>query len=120
VSRPVVRAIPRPLFRRPPIDVAAVQEAHSLVVDAQARGVGVTALRQEWQRVANCEVAGNWAMVGPEYSGIGFLNSTWEAYGGTRYAPVAGRASRDEQIIVGMRVTGDWIPDQYGCDPGGW
>jgi hypothetical protein len=115
-----LRALPRPLLTRARINAAALQEAHALVVDARARGVGVSGLREEWERVALCEVAGNWGMVGPEYSGIGFLNSTWAAYGGTHFAPIAGRASRDEQIIVGMRVTGGWVPDQYGCDPGGW
>ena len=35
-------------------------------------------------------------------------------------APLAGRANEDAQIIVGMRVTRNWVPDQYGCDPGGW
>jgi hypothetical protein len=114
VRPPVHRAVVRPR------DAIALQEVHALIHDAHVRRVGVAALRQEWERVAVCEVNGNWSMVGPEYSGIGFLNSTWAAYGGRVYAPVAGRASRDEQIVVGMRVTGGWVPDQYGCDPGGW
>lgn len=105
---------------RPRVDAVALQEVHALIHDAHLRRVGVTGLRQEWERVALCEVNGDWSMVGPVYSGIGFLNSTWVAYGGRRYAPVAGRASRDEQIVVGMRVTGGWVPDQSGCDPGGW
>ena len=80
----------------------------------------VPQLRAEWQQVAICEVGGNWAMVGSWYSGIGFLNSTWNAYGGTRFAPLAGRATRDQQIVIGMRVTGGYVPDQNGCSPGGW
>ncbi len=82
--------------------------------------VSVNQLRAMWQRVAICEVAGNWSMVGPVYSGIGFLNSTWSHYGGTRYAPLAGLATRDEQILIGMQVTGGYVPDQYGCSPVGW
>ena len=93
---------------------------HALTADATSRGVSIARLRSEWQHVAVCEVGGDWAMVGPVYSGIGFLNSTWLAYGGRRFAPVAGRASRDQQIIIGMRVTRGWVPDQYGCTPGGW
>lgn len=115
-----IRPLVHQALVRPRVDVVALQEVHALIHDARVRGVGVVGLRQEWQRVALCEVNGNWSMVGPVYSGIGFLNSTWSAYGGRIYAPVAGRASRDEQIVVGMRVTGDWVPDQYGCDPGGW
>ncbi len=77
-------------------------------------------LRAKWQHVAVCEVGGNWSMVGSWYSGIGFLNSTWAAYGGTRFAPLAGQATRDQQILIGMKVTNGWVPDQYGCSPNGW
>ncbi len=82
--------------------------------------VTVNQLRAEWQHVAVCEVAGNWSMQGPVYSGIGFANATWLEYGGTRFAPLAGEAPRDAQILIGMRVTGGWVPDQNGCAPGGW
>ncbi|MGC1239459.1 MAG: transglycosylase family protein [Acidimicrobiales bacterium] len=121
----VTRAKPKPT--PPPAPVSrhvmsqiALSEIHALVSDARSRGVGVVTLRAEWQRVAICEVDGNWSMVGPSYSGIGFQNGTWDEYGGTRYAPVAGRAGEDAQIVIGMRVTGGWVPDQTGCDPGGW
>lgn len=89
------------------------------VVAAKVRHT-VPELRAEWQHVAICEVGGDWAMVGSWYSGIGFLNSTWTAYGGTKYAPVAGRATRDQQILIGMKVTGGYVPDQNGCSPTGW
>ena len=94
--------------------------AARLAAAARGRGVSVSQLRSQWQHVAICEVGGNWAMTGPTFSGIGFSNSTWTAYGGTRYAALAGRATRDQQIIIGMRVTGGWVPDQYGSTLGGW
>jgi Transglycosylase-like domain len=86
-----------------------------LVVTARSMGVTVGQLRQKWQHVANCEVGGNWSMTGPVYSGIGFLNGTWSAFGGRQYAPLAGQATRDQQILIGMKVTNGWIPDQNGC-----
>jgi hypothetical protein len=98
----------------------AVFEARAIGADARARRVSVPVLRNEWEHVAICEVGGNWRMVGPVYSGIGFRNATWNEYGGVQFAPLAGRANEDAQIIVGMRVTRNWVPDQYGCDPGGW
>jgi hypothetical protein len=99
------------------ISEAASRELH---VEAQIRGVSVPVLRAQWQRVAVCEVGGNWSMTGPSYSGIGFANSTWYQYGGRRFAPLAGEATRDQQILVGMRVTHGWVPDQEGCSPTGW
>jgi hypothetical protein len=122
VVKPTPKPAPAPVaqVRRHIVSQVVLSEIHELVSDAKSRGVGVVTLRAEWQRVAICEVDGNWSMVGPVYSGIGFQNGTWDEYGGTRYAPVAGRAGEDAQIVVGMRVTGGWVPDQTGCDPGGW
>ena len=93
---------------------------HRLTLVAQSRGVSVSQLRTAWQHVAVCEVGGNWAMTGPTYSGIGFLNTVWAAFGGRQYAPLAGRATRDQQILIAMRVTGGWVPDQNGCSTSGW
>ncbi|MBW4029419.1 MAG: transglycosylase family protein [Acidobacteria bacterium] len=74
----------------------------------------------KWQRVAICEVNGNWSMKGPRYSGIGFSNATWVQYGGRHFAPTAGDATPVQQVAIGMRITRTWIPDQYGCSPVGW
>ncbi len=98
----------------------AVATLHGLERAAASMRVTVSELRARWERVAICEVGGNWSMVGSQYSGIGFLNSTWFAYGGQAFAPRAGQATVDQQILVGMRVTHGWIPDQGGCAPGGW
>ena len=108
-----------PVVERHP-NIQSVLTQRELNASAHRLRVSVDQLRAMWQRVAICEVAGHWSMTGPIYSGIGFLNSTWAHYGGTRYAPLAGLATRDEQILVGMRVTGGYVPDQYGCSPIGW
>jgi len=114
VSKPV-----RPLPLRPH-RVVATPLRHALVAEASSVRLNIGELRAEWQHVAICEVAGNWSMTGPSYSGIGFLNSTWYRYGGRRFAPLAGDASRDQQILIGMKVTHGWVPDQNGCSAGGW
>ncbi len=114
---PVVRRIAHPPS---PAVVRARSLRRAVVHLAAQRRTTLGGLLDQWQRVAVCEVNGNWHMVGPVYSGIGFLNSTWAQYGGYRFAPVAGRAGRLAQVLVGMRVTGGWVPDQYGCQPGGW
>ncbi len=113
-----VKPPPRPAVRHAVL-IAHV-EARAIVADARARRVTVVGLRNEWEHVAICEVGGNWRMIGPVYSGIGFRNATWSEYGGAEFARLAGEASEDAQIVVGMRVTRNWVPDQYGCDPGGW
>lgn len=98
----------------------AVATRHYLAVAAASLRVSIIQLRAEWQQVAICEVGGNWAMTGPAYSGIGFLNATWNAYGGTLYAPLAGQATRDQQILIGMKVVNGRVPDQNGCSRTGW
>lgn len=94
---------------------ASLAVSRDLLAEAHSIGVSVPRLRSMWQQVAVCEVGGRWSMVGPVYSGIGFANSTWLSFGGSRFAPVAGRATPDQQIDIAMRVTRGWVPDQYGC-----
>ena len=74
----------------------------------------------KWQRVAVCEVNGRWSMEGPIYSGIGLSNVNWQRFGGTRFGPLAGDATPVQQVLIGMRITQTWIPDQDGCSPLGW
>lgn len=62
-----------------------------------------------WDRLAFCESGGNWAInTGNGFSGgVQFVASTWRAYGGTAYAPMAWQASREQQIVVAERVLAD-------------
>ncbi len=103
---------------------------HRLLLEKEARAslhvvasqfhLTLEQLVAKWQRVAICEVNGNWSMKGPMYSGIGFSNATWVQYGGRHFAPTAGDATPVQQVAIGMRITRTWIPDQYGCSPFGW
>ncbi|MFF9127195.1 transglycosylase family protein [Streptomyces sp. NPDC014889] len=68
-----------------------------------------------WNKVAACESSGNWHINTGNgyYGGLQFTGSTWAAYGGTRYAPRADLATRDQQIAVAEKVLG-------GQGPGAW
>lgn len=69
-----------------------------------------------WDRIAACETQGNWSMRGPSFSGgVGFANSTWSSFGGTEFAPNAGQATREQQIIVAERVRAKVGMGAWGC-----
>ncbi|MFI7599990.1 transglycosylase family protein [Actinoplanes sp. NPDC049681] len=59
-----------------------------------------------WDAVAQCESGGNWSISTGNgyYGGLQFSRSTWKAYGGTKYASTANRASRGEQIRIAEKV----------------
>lgn len=68
-----------------------------------------------WNKVAACESTGDWSINSGNgyYGGLQFTQSTWEAYGGARYAPRADLATRDQQIAVAEKVLD-------GQGPGAW
>ncbi|MGV0749189.1 transglycosylase family protein [Mycolicibacter minnesotensis] len=55
-----------------------------------------------WDRIANCESHGNWAINTGNgfYGGVQFDYGTWVANGGLKYAPRADMATREEQIAI--------------------
>ncbi|MFD6857179.1 transglycosylase family protein [Rhodococcus sp. NPDC060090] len=69
-------------------------------------GTAAAAPDSDWDRLAQCESGGNWAIAtGNGYhGGLQFSPSTWNAYGGQEYAATANQASRDQQIAVAERV----------------
>ncbi|MEV5549762.1 transglycosylase family protein [Streptomyces sp. NPDC052309] len=68
-----------------------------------------------WEKVAACESSNDWDINTGNgyYGGLQFTQSTWEAFGGTRYAPRADLATRDQQIAVAEKVLD-------GQGPGAW
>ncbi|MFD7131679.1 transglycosylase family protein [Streptomyces sp. NPDC059894] len=68
-----------------------------------------------WDKVAACESSNDWDINTGNgyYGGLQFTQSTWEAYGGTRYAPRADLATKDQQIAVAEKVLD-------GQGPGAW
>ncbi|KOV61810.1 transglycosylase family protein [Streptomyces sp. MMG1121] len=77
-----------------------------LAIPLVAVGTADAADASTWNKVAACESSGNWSInTGNGYfGGLQFTQSTWEAYGGGRYAPRADLATRDQQIAVAERV----------------
>jgi len=59
-----------------------------------------------WDAIARCESGGNWSISTGNgfYGGLQFTKGTWKAYGGTKYASTANRASRSEQIAIAEKV----------------
>jgi uncharacterized protein YabE (DUF348 family) len=91
-------------------------------VDATPRIIGYgTQADWHWDQLALCESGGRWNTVDsgtPAYDGgLGILRSTWNAFGGLEFAPNAGLATREQQIIVGQRIYntyGGWS-QSWGC-----
>lgn len=87
--------------------------ATALTVGAGSRASAATV--QTWDKVADCESSGNWAINTGNgyYGGLQFSQSTWAAYGGTRYAPRADLATKQQQILVAEKTLA-------GQGPGAW
>ena len=70
-----------------------------------------------WQPLAVCEQAGDWTVQGARFSGgLGFANTTWDAFGGREFAPNAGLASPYQQTIIATRVRDAVGPSAWdGC-----
>ncbi|GGL89810.1 LysM peptidoglycan-binding domain-containing protein [Nakamurella endophytica] len=59
-----------------------------------------------WDSVAQCESSNDWSINTGNgyYGGLQFSQSTWEAYGGTQYAPRADLATKDQQIAIAEKT----------------
>ncbi|GAB3662229.1 resuscitation-promoting factor [Zhihengliuella somnathii] len=65
-----------------------------------------------WAALAQCESGGNWSINTGNgyYGGLQFSLSSWQAVGGTQYAPYPHQASPSEQIAAAevLRSNGGW------------
>jgi len=59
-----------------------------------------------WERLAGCESGRRWHINTGNgyYGGLQFSSPTWRGYGGGRFAGLAHRASKFEQITVARKV----------------
>ena len=75
-----------------------------------------------WDELAQCESNNRWATIDHTPGaadwfdgGLGIARSTWTAFGGREFAPNAGLATREEQIIVGQRIYERYGWSAWGC-----
>jgi Transglycosylase-like domain len=105
---------PEPAFAPPAQAVTSRPQATTTTTLVSA------SVMAKWTKVAWCETHGNWQMHGATFSGaLGISNIVWREYGGLEFAPHAGLATPQEQVVVAVRVNGNYVPDQNGCN-GGW
>ncbi len=86
-----------------PADEEAARIARALDSGAlRPAGYGATV----WDRLAFCESGGDWGSnTGNGFiGGLQFLPQTWDAHGGTAFAPSPYLATREQQIAVAERV----------------
>ncbi|WP_431042227.1 transglycosylase family protein [Streptomyces sp. P1-3] len=70
---------------------------------------------ETWDKVADCESTGNWSINTGNgfFGGLQFTQSTWEAFGGTKYAPRADLATKDQQIAIAEKVLAEQGPGAW-------
>ncbi|MEW5810885.1 MAG: transglycosylase family protein [Actinomycetota bacterium] len=63
----------------------------------------------DWEAIAQRESSGNWQAPsdnsgGPYRGGLQILDSTWQQFGGTAYAPTADKATKAQQVAVAEKI----------------
>lgn len=88
----------------PPVTEPPAAEP-SAVAAVESDGSGLPP-ESYWDRMAQCETGGNWAHFpyGTWTGGLGIYNQTWIGWGGSEFAPTAGQATREQQIVVANRI----------------
>jgi hypothetical protein len=76
------------------------------VASLATAGTAEAATDAQWNRLAQCESGGNWAINTGNgfYGGLQFTHGTWLAFGGGEFANNAHQATREEQIQIGAKV----------------
>lgn len=80
-------------------------------------GTAGAAQADQWDNVAQCESSGDWSINTGNgyYGGLQFSQSTWEAYGGTQYAPRADLATPSQQKAVAEKTLAGQGWGAWGC-----
>ncbi|MFI8106598.1 transglycosylase family protein [Streptomyces sp. NPDC086023] len=91
-----------------------------IVLPLAFSGTAEAAPLSAWETLAKCESNGNWRInTGNGYSGgLQFAPSTWKAFGGDEYAPVAHLATKEQQIAIAEKVLAAQGPDAWAACAG--
>jgi uncharacterized protein YabE (DUF348 family) len=97
----------------------AVQSAPAAASGPVSSGGGSSVNGSMWDRIAQCESGGNWAINTGNgyYGGLQFDSQTWLGNGGGAFAPRADLASRTQQIAIANKVYAARGLAPWGC---GW
>jgi uncharacterized protein YabE (DUF348 family) len=96
-------------------EVGRVQLSEQIITDAKPKIINVGSKQppqpvitdaSAWDRIAQCEAGGNWAINTGNgyYGGLQFDKQTWNAYGGSQYAGLPSQATREQQIAIATKV----------------
>ena len=103
------RAAEKAAAERAAAEKAAAEKAAADAAAAQALEAAAVPAGGVWDRLAQCESGGNWAINTGNgyYGGLQFSLSSWRGVGGTGYPH---EASRETQIAMGerLRANGGW------------
>ncbi|KUG51993.1 hypothetical protein AVL62_08680 [Serinicoccus chungangensis] len=93
-------------IRKPRLGALALATGLTGLTGVVSAGSAQAASGETWDAVAQCESGGNWSINTGNgyYGGLQFVQSTWEGFGGTEYAPRADLATRAQQIAIAENV----------------
>jgi resuscitation-promoting factor RpfB len=97
--------------------VAAPAPAPAAAPGPVSSGGGSSVNGAMWDRIAQCESGGNWAINSGNgyYGGLQFDGQTWLGNGGGAFAPRADLASRTQQIAIANKVYAARGLAPWGC-----
>jgi resuscitation-promoting factor RpfA len=80
--------------------------AAAVAAPVMTAGNAQAATDSTWNQLAQCESGGDWHINTGNgyYGGVQFSDSTWDAFGGERYASTADQATREQQIVIAEKV----------------
>jgi uncharacterized protein YabE (DUF348 family) len=97
------------------VDEIAVSKVPAVVAQPRITFHGTKA-DPRWDRIAECETGGNWAAQGPTYQGgLGIYYKNWLHYRDKNMPMNAGDATREQQIIVAIRIKNEHGWRAWGC-----